>query len=151
MTLSRISPEEAARLLEQGYVYLDVRNPDEVALGHPQGAYNVPWLDPSAPTRTANPRFLEVMRANFAPDQRIVVGCQTGRRSLAASEALINAGYTRIVEQRAGFAGSKDAFGGVVEPGWQASGLPVAYQLEAGRDYRTLEEGGADDKKPASG
>ena len=147
MSLKRISPADAAALLGEGYVYLDVRNPDEFALGHPQGAYNVPWLDPDAPTRTANPRFLEVMQARFAKDQRIVVGCQTGRRSLSAAEALINAGYTQLVEQRAGFAGSKDAFGGVTEPGWQAAGLPVSYQAEAGHDYRALADGAA---KPAS-
>jgi rhodanese-related sulfurtransferase len=139
MTLSRISPEEAARLLREGYVYLDVRNPDEVALGHPEGAYNIPWLDPSVTTRTPNPRFLDIVRATFAPDQRIVVGCQTGRRSLAAAELLIQEGFSRIVEQRAGFAGSKDAFGGVTEPGWQAAGLPVAYKSQPGRDYLALE------------
>lgn len=141
MSLKRISPDDAARFLSEGYVYLDVRNPDEFALGHPHGAYNVPWLDPEAPTRTANPRFLEVMQARFAKEQRIIVGCQTGRRSLSAAEALVNAGYAQIVEQRAGFAGSKDAFGGVTEKGWQAAGLPVSYQPEAGHDYRALEMG----------
>jgi rhodanese-related sulfurtransferase len=149
MTLSRISPEEAARLLREGYVYLDVRNPDEFALGHPQGAYNVPWLDPQATTRSLNPRFLEVMQARFPTDQCIVVGCQTGRRSLAAAELLISEGYSHIVEQRAGFAGSKDAFGGVVEKGWQAAGLAVSYQAEAGHDYRALEAGGTGTKPAA--
>jgi rhodanese-related sulfurtransferase len=139
MTLKRISPEDAARLMREGYVYLDVRNPDEFALGHPAGAFNVPWLDPQAATRAPNPKFLEVMQARFPKDQRIVVGCQTGRRSLSAAELLITEGYTQIVEQRAGFAGSKDAFGGVTEKGWQASGLPVGYQPEPGHDYHTLE------------
>lgn len=141
MTLSRISPAEAAQLLAAGYVYLDVRNPDEFALGHPQGAYNIPWLDPEAPTRTPNPRFVELVKRHFAPDQRLIIGCQTGRRSLSAAELLIREGYANIVEQRAGFAGTKDAFGGVVEPGWQARGLPVAYQAEPGCDYRALDEG----------
>lgn len=146
MTVTRISPSDAAQLLREGYVYLDVRNPDEFALGHPLGAYNVPWLDPQAATRSPNPRFLEVMKATFATDQRLIVGCQTGRRSLAAAELLISEGYSRMVEQRAGFAGSKDAFGGVIEPGWQAAGLAVSYQAEAGHDYRALE-----DSTPAPG
>ena len=35
-TVLRVSPEEAARLIEhEGYVYLDVRTPQEVELGHP--------------------------------------------------------------------------------------------------------------------
>jgi len=150
MSLSRISPEEAAQLMGDGYVYLDVRNPDEFALGHPKDAYNIPWLDPEAPARTPNPRFLEVVKQRFAPEQRLIIGCQTGRRSLSAAELLISEGYSNVVEQRAGFAGSKDAFGGVIEPGWQARGLPVAYQAEEGHDYRALELGGADGKKPGS-
>jgi len=148
--ITRITPDEAAQLLRDGYVYLDVRNPDEFALGHPKDAYNIPWLDPEVPTRTPNPRFVEVVTNSFAPDQRLIIGCQTGRRSLSAAERLIEEGFTNIVEQRAGFAGSKDAFGGVVEPGWQARGLPVAYQAEPGRDYRTLELGGAEGKKPGA-
>jgi rhodanese-related sulfurtransferase len=143
MTLSRISPEEAAQLLSDGYVYLDVRNPDEFALGHPKGAYNIPWLDPEAPVRTPNPGFLELVKQSFPQHARIVIGCQTGRRSLSAAELLINSGYSNVVEQRAGFAGSKDAFGGVIEQGWQARGLPVAYQAEPGHDYRALEKLGA--------
>jgi rhodanese-related sulfurtransferase len=148
MTLKRVSPEEASLAMREGYVYVDVRSPDEFALGHPKGAFNVPWLDPSKPPeqRALNPSFLDVMRAAFKPDQRIVVGCQTGRRSLAAAESLISQGFSQIIEQRAGFAGSKDAFGGVTEPGWQRAGLPVSFEAEAGRDYRALSEG----RKPDS-
>lgn len=149
MTLKRVSPEEASLALRDGYVYVDVRSPDEFALGHPQGAFNVPWLDPSQPPeqRVPNPRFIDVMRASFPSDQKIVVGCQTGRRSLAAAEKLIDQGYSQIIEQRAGFAGSKDAFGGVSEPGWQRAGLPVSFEAQPGRDYRALSDG----KKPDSG
>jgi len=131
-------------------VYLDVRNPDEFALGHPQDAYNIPWLDPEAATRTPNPRFLELVKRTFAPDQRLIIGCQTGRRSLSAADLMLHEGISNVVEQRAGFAGSKDAFGGVVEPGWQARGLPVAYQAQPGRDYRALELGGAEGKNPGA-
>lgn len=149
MSLKRVSPEEAALAMREGYAYLDVRSPDEFALGHPQGAFNVPWLDPSKPPeqRSPNPKFLEVMRAHFKADQKIVVGCQTGRRSLAAAEALIAQGYSQVIEQRAGFAGSKDAFGGVTEPGWQRAGLAVSFEAEPGRDYRTLSEGTKPDSR----
>ena len=146
MTLKRIPPDEAARLMREGYVYLDVRNPDEFALGHPRGAFNVPWLDPQQPdARVPNPQFLDVMRKSFQPDQRIIVGCQTGRRSLAAAELLIGSGYSQIVEQRAGFAGSKDTFGAVTEHGWQRAGLPVSFEALPGRDYRALSEGNKPD------
>jgi rhodanese-related sulfurtransferase len=151
MTLSRVSPEEAARLLREGYVYLDVRSPQEFALGHPQGAFNIPWLEPDpALPRTPNRLFLPVVCRTFDTTQRIVVGCQSGLRSVAAAQALISGGFVHIVEQRAGFAGRSDAFGGLVEAGWQRCGLPVSYQPQAGRDYDALCCGGASDNKPES-
>ncbi|MET0388608.1 MAG: rhodanese-like domain-containing protein [Polyangiales bacterium] len=138
MSFPRVTPSEAARLLrEQGYAYLDVRGSDELALGHPEGAYNIPWLlpDRSGP----NPRFLALVRATFPHTQKLVVGCQTGRRSQAASEVLVADGYD-VVDQRAGFAGERDAFGKVIEPGWERAGLPVAYEPKPGRSYRELSE-----------
>jgi rhodanese-related sulfurtransferase len=152
MTLSRVSPDEAARLLREGYLYLDVRSPQEFSLGHPAGAFNVPWLhpEPAAPPRAPNPQFLSVVCRTFVNTQRIVVGCQSGQRSVAAAEALIAAGFLHVVEQRAGFAGKSDAFGGLVEPGWQRCGLPVSYQPQPGRDYDALCDGGASANKPES-
>lgn len=140
MALSRVSPEEAARLLREGYVYIDVRSPEEFALGHPEGAFNVPWLDPDSP-QTPNPRFLPVMGCAFERAQGLVVGCESGVRSVAAAQALSGAGYARVVEQRAGFGGRRDAFGGCVEPGWERAGLPVSYDPTPGRDYRALSDG----------
>lgn len=142
MAHSRISPAEAANLMRQGYFYLDVRSPEEFGLGHPEGAFNVPWLDPQS--GSPNARFLEVVCAAFDKAQGIIVGCQTGRRSVPATEQLLQAGFVNTVEQRAGFAGRKDAFGGLLEPGWQRSGLPVSYEPAPGRAYRALCEGGID-------
>ena len=56
-----------------------------------------------------------------------MIGCKTGNRSLTAAKKLLAAGFSQIVEQRAGFGGARDAFGRL-EPGWQAAGLPVATQ-----------------------
>jgi rhodanese-related sulfurtransferase len=138
-------------LLSEGHVYLDVRSPDEFALGHPQGAYNVPWLDPAQP-HSPNARFLEVVCRAFDKAQPIVVGCQSGQRSVAAAEALLAAGFARVVEQRAGFGGQRDAFGGLLEPGWQRCGLPVAYQPEPKRahDYDAMCGDDGSDSVPAS-
>ena len=38
---------------------------------------------------------------------------------------MIAAGYTGVVDQRAGFDGPRDAFGQLTEPGWGPAGLPV--------------------------
>lgn len=129
---ARLSPQDAARLLrDEGYAYLDVRTPQEFGLGHPMGAYNVPFV------RGGEAQFLRVVKAVFAADEKLVVGCHTGNRSQAAAEALLAAGYA-VVEQRAGYAGARDPFGRVTERGWQAEGLPSETRAQAGRDYAAL-------------
>jgi rhodanese-related sulfurtransferase len=139
MTHPRLSAQEAHGLIaEQGYVYLDVRTEEEFAQGHPAGAYNVPLMLRTAQGMQDNPRFLEVVASAFAPDAKLVLGCKSGARSLAAANKLLEAGYRNLVEQRAGFSGQRDPFGRVVEPGWQAAGLPCATEAEAGRDYAAL-------------
>lgn len=146
MTLTRIAPEEALRLLqEDGYRYIDVRSELEFALGHPAGAFNVPWqhAEPDTdggPEMRDNTDFLTVMRRAFAPDTPLIVGCRTGHRSQLAATRLIAAGFERVLEMRGGFAGKRDAFGRAVAPGWQEAALPVEYEARPGRDYAALSE-----------
>src|SRR5262245_23827295 len=124
--LTRVSPAEAKKLIdEQGYRYIDVRTEPEFAAGHPQGAQNVPIMHAGPRGMVPNPEFLEVCQALYPRDAKVVVGCRSGQRSLRAAEVLVGAGYTNIVDQRAGYDGARDAFGGVVEPGWAAAGLPT--------------------------
>ena len=113
----RVSPAEAhAKMTGEGYTYVDVRTPEEFALGHPEGAINVPLDD----------RFASAMEARFARDAKIVVGCQAGSRSLRAARALVGAGFATVVDQRAGFDAARGPFGEVAEPGWARVGLPQA-------------------------
>ena len=148
MTVTRVSPAEALRLMqEQGYVYLDVRTPEEFELGHPSHALNVPWqlaqLTTASGERTPNPRFMEVAQRALRGVKGVVIGCQSGRRSLAAAQRLIEAGVldaSLLVDQRAGFGGVRDGFGKLVEAGWQGAGLPVSYEPEVGKSYRELSE-----------
>jgi rhodanese-related sulfurtransferase len=123
--ITRISPADAKKLLDEGYTYLDVRSEPEYAAGHPRGAHNVPIMNAGPGGMTPNAHFLAVMEALYRKDQKLVVGCRSGQRSMRAAEMLVNAGYTHLVEQRAGFDGSRDPFGGLIEPGWAPSGLPV--------------------------
>jgi rhodanese-related sulfurtransferase len=140
MTHPRISAHEAhAWMLEQGYVYLDVRSPEEFSLGHPHGAYNVPFALRAPQGLASNPAFVRVVRALFGPEQKVILGCQSGKRSLAAASALLAAGYLYVAEQRAGFEGRRDAFGRTLEPGWRAAGLPWASEPIPGRDYGSIE------------
>jgi rhodanese-related sulfurtransferase len=125
-TVQRVSPQEAKRLIdEEGYLYLDVRSEPEYAAGHPAGAHNVPLMFAGAGGMTPNPDFLAVVSALYPKDAKLIVGCRSGQRSLRAAEALTAAGYTAVIDQRAGFDGPRDPFGAVSEPGWNPAGLPV--------------------------
>jgi rhodanese-related sulfurtransferase len=137
-TFPRVSPEEAKKLIDQeGYVYLDVRTEMEYAAGHPVGARNVPLLHSGPAGMQPNPDFLEVVRAVFPLDTKIVVGCKAGGRSLRAAEAMTSAGYTHIVDQRAGYDGARNSFGAITEPGWVPAGLPTETST-AGGSYGDL-------------
>lgn len=126
--MKRIGIEEARRMLEEGgYRYIDVRTEAEFAAGHPAGAYNVPY---------PNADFTSVMRALFDKDDKLVIGCQGGKRSLRAAEVLIADGFTHIVEMRAGYGGVRNAFGQLTETGWLAAG----YATGDGRRYAELKE-----------
>ena len=124
--ITRVSPTEAKKLIdEQGYVYVDVRSEPEFAAGHPQGAQNVPIMHAGPRGMTPNTEFLEVCQALYPKDAKLVVGCRSGQRSLRAAEMLSASGFTDVVDQRAGYEGARNAFGGVVEPGWAPAGLPI--------------------------
>lgn len=124
---------------EEDYVYLDVRSIPEFEQGHPAGAYNIPLLHMSASgAMEPNPDFLRVVNATFDRDQRLVIGCRTGVRSLRAAEMLDAAGWAHVVDQRAGWEGPRDAFGQITEAGWARVGLPTSTEAEPGRRYEEL-------------
>src|SRR5580698_3972888 len=119
---TRISPQEASAKLAEGWTYVDVRTTQEFEAGHPPGAVNVPLMHAGPGGMVPNPDFLAVMSAAFPVDARLVVGCKAGGRSLRAARALLGAGFTSILDQRAGWDGARDAFGQVTEPGWSRAG-----------------------------
>ncbi|NUP13848.1 MAG: rhodanese-like domain-containing protein [Polyangiaceae bacterium] len=136
--LKRVSPEEAHRLMtEEGYIYVDVRTEAEWNAGHPVGAHNVPWAHAGPSGFVPNPEFLPVMQKLYEKNCPMVVGCKSGGRSLKASQALIAAGYTAVIDQRAGFEGPRDSFGKLTEPGWSPQGLPVEKETP-GASYAEL-------------
>jgi len=136
--VKRVSPAEAKELVDnQGYTYVDVRSEPEYAAGHPTAAHNVPFMHSGPGGMTPNPEFMDVMAALYAKDQKLILGCRSGGRSLRAAEALIAAGYTNIIDQRAGYEGPRNAFGAIVEQGWATAGLPTESET-AGGSYAEL-------------
>lgn len=89
-TYKHISQAEAIKIMagDEPYVIVDVRRPDEFAKGHIPGAINVPNEGIADEQPTELPDL----------DQVLLVHCQTGRRSAAASRKLADIGYTRVLE-----------------------------------------------------
>ena len=82
---------------------LDVREPDEYAAGHVEGALLMPLA-----------RTVEMaLAADLPKDEPLYVFCRTGNRSLQAAQALVAAGYEDV----------RNVDGGIVA--WTAAGLPV--------------------------
>jgi rhodanese-related sulfurtransferase len=133
MAVKRISPSEAREIVDaQGYTYLDVRSVPEFEAGHPTGAYNVPLNHMGPGGMSPNPDFLSVVQKTFPADAKLVLGCKGGGRSLKAADLLQSAGFTNVVDQRAGFEGN------ATEPGWRPCGLPTSTQATDGHAYETL-------------
>lgn len=139
MTFKRVSPAEAQKLIDdEGYQFIDVRSVPEFDAGHPKGAFNVPLNHAGPAGMTPNPDFLRVVQATFPKDAKLVVACKAGGRSMKAATILVDAGFTNVVDQRAGWSGAADPFGKGIEPGWAASGLPTAQTPEDGRSWEAL-------------
>lgn len=136
--IERISPEEAKKRLDAGWIYLDVRSVPEFEQGHPAGAYNVPLMHMGRTGMVPNAEFVGTVMAAFPKTAKLIVGCKSGGRSLKAAEMLKAAGYAAVADQRAGWGGARDAFGQLSERGWQASGLPCATSAVPGHAWDDL-------------
>lgn len=79
---------------EEDYVILDVREADEYAQGHIEGAVLLPYEDV--------PNKAEVVLHD--KEQLILVYCRSGRRSKIAAQSLADMGYTNVKE-----------FGGIID------------------------------------
>lgn len=124
-----ISALEARRMLDmesQGVFLVDVRTRAQYTLlGHPEGAYNVPWRlgtndfqvkggpyggGKAAYTgyqlsATPNPDFVGVMQSLFKPEDRLIIISTSGRQGGQAAEALVRAGFKKVFNIRRGFLG----------------------------------------------
>ena len=133
MTIQRISAPDAYKLKAVGYVMLDIRAPEEYAKGHPVGAVNVPYKFYNSKGGFApNPQFMPVVEALYDKTTKLLVIGKIGKRSLAAAEELVAAGYEEVCDLRPGVMGIVNAQNDYVEDGWITNGLPMETQTDGG-------------------
>ena len=144
MSVKQVDVKQAHALQSnEGYTYVDVRSTPEYDQGHPAGAHNVPLLDLDPATRQMLPNadFVTVMQASYAPDAKLLIGCQMGGRSARAADILAAAGYTDVSNVAGGFGGARDRMTGqVLSEGWAAAGLPVETDPTPGGSYAELRQ-----------
>jgi molybdopterin/thiamine biosynthesis adenylyltransferase/rhodanese-related sulfurtransferase len=94
-----VDVDAGARLIDDGHLLLDVREPDEYEQGAIPGSLHIPrgTLETSIEQRITD------------RDQPLVVMCAGGTRSAFAAQTLQQLGYTRVVSMDGGFNGWKDA------------------------------------------
>jgi rhodanese-related sulfurtransferase len=128
MPVPPLTVTAALAALRDGALYIDVRSSAEYAQGHPPGAINVPLLDADEDTGQVlpNPDFVRVMKANFAPDALLLIGCESGTRSSRAAQML----------EVFGFVSASSVVGGYVA--WCSAGHAVETPSPEGRAYADL-------------
>jgi rhodanese-related sulfurtransferase len=86
----RITADEAKTIMdtEDGYRLVDVRTQEEFDTGYIPGAILIPHTN------------IQEMAPDLLPDldQKILVYCRSGSRSKTASKALVNMGYTDVLD-----------------------------------------------------
>jgi rhodanese-related sulfurtransferase len=137
-TIRHITVQQAHQQQAAGASYLDVRSVPEFQQGHPEGAFNIPLLhfDPQTRQMKPNPEFVSVVKANFAPDAKLVIGCQMGGRSQQACEVLSTAGFEDVANVLGGYGGAPQ----MGHAGWVQAGLPVETAADGRREYQALQK-----------
>jgi rhodanese-related sulfurtransferase len=100
--LHSISPAAAAALLRENKArFIDVREPWEIATAHIEGAVSIPMGD--VPSRA---------HQELDPDERLVVLCHAGVRSMNVTVWLRNQGFEQVQSLRGGI----DAWSVEIDP-----------------------------------
>jgi len=80
-----VTSSDARRLVEGGARLLDVRTPEEFAVGHISGAINIPVQELDRRMGEIEPK-----------DRAVVLYCRSGNRSGRAARMLKSAGYVAV-------------------------------------------------------
>ena len=133
--VQHLTPKQAMALVEENprAILVDVRsNMEFLFVGHPKGAVHIPWID--EPDWDVNPNFVrqlrELMLGGIICDDGdgcapIILICRSGKRSVEAGNALLEAGFRDVYNVLDGFEGELDdhhqrsSLGG-----WRFDGLP---------------------------
>lgn len=140
-SMRRITSSEAYALWRNAPMttfVVDVRTPEEYALGHPPMAANIPILLHMSETRhqlVENQNFIEEIRQRYKPTDRLLILCRTNNRSLLAANRLAATGFSNGIIVADGVEGRN--FGGNgPHNGWRNQGLPWTTHMDGKLIYK---------------
>ncbi|XP_062027205.1 protein HIGH ARSENIC CONTENT 1, mitochondrial [Rosa rugosa] len=99
----------AKGLLSTGHLYLDVRTNEEFNTSHVENAFNVPYMFKTQEGKVKNPEFLTHISSMLKKQDHLVVGCNSGGRSLKACVDLLNAGFEHVTNMEGGYSSWVDS------------------------------------------
>lgn len=113
-----IDVQEAKDLIKSGYGYMDVRTVEEFKRGYvdAEKIYNIPYMFNTPEGRVKNPQFLKEVASACSKEDHIVVGCQSGVRSLYAVADLQNVGYKHLSNMGGGYLAWTEKHFPIVKP-----------------------------------
>ncbi len=126
--MKHLEPRDSWRYLQDhpDALFVDVRMEIEyLYVGHPPGVVHVPWYE--YPDMHIDPaKFAaQVLREAGSTERPVVLLCRSGKRTIAAGQALEAAGFDEVVNVVHGFEGELDAhFRRGRLNGWRHDGLP---------------------------
>jgi rhodanese-related sulfurtransferase len=126
--LQHLEPKQTWDLLQAmpDAVFIDVRMEIEsMYVGRPHKSINIPWYEYPDFEADAD-SFVAAVRSEVKTlDQPVVLICRSGSRTLDAGKALLDKGFTRVINVLHGFEGDLDAndHRSTVN-GWRFDGLP---------------------------
>ncbi|WMV16614.1 hypothetical protein MTR67_009999 [Solanum verrucosum] len=93
----------ARQLIQSGHRYLDVRTEEEFKKGHVDNSLNIPYMFNTPRGRVKNPKFIEQVSSACDKEEKLLVGCQSGVRSLYATTDLLNAEFKHVSNMGGGY------------------------------------------------
>ncbi|KAK7367283.1 hypothetical protein VNO80_09292 [Phaseolus coccineus] len=101
-----IDVRAAKDLIQTGSIYLDVRTVEEFSKGHVDAVniVNIPYMLNTPKGKVMNPDFLKEVSLAYNKEDHLIVGCQTGGRSLYATSALLSDGFKNVKDMGGGYA-----------------------------------------------
>ncbi|WP_367106372.1 rhodanese-like domain-containing protein [uncultured Psychrobacter sp.] len=105
-----VSQPQAQAACDKADLIIDVREPEEYAAGHIEGALLVP--------RGILEFKINELTANKGADTDMVIYCQVGGRSALAAQTLQTLGYKNVVSLVDGY------------EGWAEAGMPVVKEAD---------------------